>query len=235
MNARFRLRTIKQNRRLLRESSVFHGLSSPLPLPEGHTLPAGNAGMLRSGNTSRGESSPPVAGRKLSFSQWMSRVGLLFAVLGLILSGTGCQCCGLTDCWCDHIDTFADHEGCCECLYCSELDPNRINRPGGPCACGDCRPAICPHPVFAHRWGPPRETTATDAMPVLETLEQTPPEDHSQPEPLYFPEVDPDLESGELPGPGDMTQRGPVRVDRDADAGPRFLTPSAGTPSLFFD
>ena len=68
----------------------------------------------------------------------MKRITSLLLGL-LILTACGCQCCGVTDHYCDHIDDVADSGPRMEWLYHSKLDLTRINKCDGIQCCPRCR------------------------------------------------------------------------------------------------
>lgn len=62
---------------------------------------------------------------------------VLTGCLGIVLAAllAGCQCCGLTERYADHIDDIADWEPDVSCIYTPCLDLTRIGKPDW-CACG---------------------------------------------------------------------------------------------------
>ncbi|MEZ6060210.1 MAG: hypothetical protein R3C19_07610 [Planctomycetaceae bacterium] len=70
----------------------------------------------------------------------MRKLLLLLALCCLPCAATGCQCCSLTERYCDLIDDVAYPNVCCERWYHSKLDLTRINMPDGIQCCpgGGC-------------------------------------------------------------------------------------------------
>lgn len=115
----------------------------------------------------------------------------------LLVSLSGCQCCGLFNRYADAIDCISDHEHHFERFYCPCWDLNRIGRPDWcscrpnrilcRCACERCRPLPCEHAVY-------QETGF-----VLPENASQPDWSQQEPEPTDSLDVEPQILEGEVP------------------------------------
>lgn len=124
---------------------------------------------------------------------------LLLAAL-LCGSGSGCQCCCLTEYYNDIPDCTSSLEPSFDCLYVSWLDLTRVNRVGGiQCGCYRCCPHYVQTPVYAHRWNsPPAETANPSGSQMGQQLQSVPGMQPMQ-APEYVPGLLPETEPTPVP------------------------------------
>lgn len=138
------------------------------------------------------------------------------SALLILLMFSGCQCCGFTESYQDHVDHIADHEGHWDRWYRPGLDltrighrdwcQNRINHWLCPCRCERPTMLPCGHQVYTSQvnsvspQSPPVEPPPRPAEP----MPFSPPETDSLPlptlpDPLPVPEVEPAVEPAVKP------------------------------------